>query len=73
MVFIHQFAIFELDLQLIMDDDLSPDGTRFYKSFLEKQNNLKIQYYNQDTKKLTKKKPEDLWNSPNEWRILFEK
>lgn len=70
---LHLYCIFKLNLHLMTDNDVSPDGKKFYKSFFNKKNNLEILYLNEDTNTITKQQPIDIWDNDNNWRILFGK
>jgi len=69
---IYQFLVKKLELKLVCDEKLSADSITMYKQFIQKKKFDKISYYDEKMKKLQDEQPQDLWKTPNKWRIFLE-
>jgi hypothetical protein len=70
---LHLAGLYNLDLTILTDDEVSPDGYKYYQKFFTKYPNIKKIYYNEKMDKFFEEEPIGLWKVPNFWRILFSK
>jgi hypothetical protein len=67
---IHAFLLEKLGIPIISDDKFSQAGLGLLKQLVNN-HRFNVQFYNQKTKEIVDKQPDNLFHPPNDWQVLL--